>query len=137
MKRLAFPMGLATLFTLMVLCTGSVDAQGGPSIKEVMARLHKGENPPIAAIKKHLQSEPPNWAEVQKLSHEFATLTATLSSSTPPKGDKASWASLTKGYADTARELDAAAQKKDKTASLAARDKLAAACTNCHKAHRK
>lgn len=137
MKRLTYLTGLGSLFCLIALSTSSVDAQGGPSIKEVMAKLHKGENPPITALKKNLQSEPPNWAEVQKLAHEFATVTPALGNANPPKGDKASWASLTKAYVDVARELDAAAQKKDKAGALAAHGKLAAACTNCHKAHRK
>lgn len=137
MKRLTYLAGCFCLLALLVSSTGPVDAQGGPTTKEVMTRLHKGENPPITAVKKNLQAEPPNWAEVQKLTHDFATLTASLSKNDPPKGDKASWMSLTKSYADSAKELDAAAVKKDKAAALAAHGKLAAACANCHKAHRK
>lgn len=137
MKRLAYPTGIVIILGLVMLATRPVDAQSGGSVKDIMSKLHKGENPPITAVKKGLQAEPPNWADVQKLTHDFAGLASSLSKNDPPKGDKSSWVSLTKAYADTAGELDKAAQKKDKGAALAAHGKLAAACANCHKTHRK
>lgn len=138
MNRLACVLGVLALAAVVIPRVPRVDAQSpASSTKEVMVKLHKGENPPIVVLKKQLQSEAPPWGDIQKRTQEFAAMTAGLSKNDPPKGDKASWQALAKSYADNARALDASAQKKDKAAALAAHAQLAGACNNCHNVHRK
>jgi hypothetical protein len=128
---------MAVLMTV-VLATSPVEAQGDktPTIKEIMGKLHKGTTSLRPALGKELKAEEPNWEEVQKQTKEFALLAASIGKNDPPMGEKASWEKLTKAYADTAKAMDAAAQKKDKKAALAAHGKLSGACLACHKAHR-
>jgi hypothetical protein len=104
--------------------------------KEIMGKINKGPNAPIIALKRELQRDNPQWGEIQGQSKDYAGLVTELNQAKPPKGDAASWAKLTKEYAEAAKSLNDAAQKKDKRASLAAHGTLTKACTTCHKAHR-
>ncbi len=106
-----------------------------PTIKDVMDRLHKGSSP-LGNLKRDLQEDDPPWSEIQNTTRQFVTLGAFLAKNDPPKGDKESWARLAKQYFDNAKAMDAAAQQKDKSGTLAARERLAGSCTGCHKAHR-
>jgi hypothetical protein len=108
-----------------------------PAIKEIMARLNKpgGLYPTLS---KELKADDPDWGEVQQQAKTFAKMAAALGKSVPPKGDADSWAKLTHEYADNARALEAAADKKDRPAADAARLRLGGeACKTCHKAHMK
>lgn len=59
-----------------------------------------------------------------------------LGKNEPPKGDKESWEKLTKSYLDTAKQLDKAAQAKEKSKAVVAHTKLTKMCMACHKAHK-
>jgi hypothetical protein len=107
-----------------------------PSVKEIMARLHKGANAPLFKLKKDLQAPQPNWDEIQKTTKEFVALGAALSKNEAPAGDQGSWQKLTKQYAEGARSMDDAAQKKNTQGALAAQGKLVGMCAACHKTHR-
>jgi len=137
MKRLANGLGVlaATALGLTALFTGPAAAKD-PTIKEVMARLHKGANCPLILVKKELQGAQVDWDDVQKTSKEFVVLGGALAKNNPPRGARDSWTKLTRQYLEAAQALDAAAKKKDKTAALAAQAKLAGSCASCHKAHR-
>jgi hypothetical protein len=130
--------GLALLAALVVL-TGPAGAQGdkAPTIKDVMQRLHKGANPPIAMLKKQLQADQPDWDTIHRTTKDFVILGAALAKNTPPRGDKESWTRRAQDYFTTAKAMDEAAQKKDQKGALALRDKLAGSCMNCHQAHKK
>jgi cytochrome c556 len=137
MKRLAYPLGGLTL--LAVLAVGPVGAQGGktpPSVKEIMKRLHQGSGAPNVIIRMELQDEQPDWAAVQRLSMDFVTLGAALGKNNPPKGDRQSWGKVSAQYLEAAQAMNAAAQKKDKPAALAAHTRLNQVCKTCHDAHR-
>jgi hypothetical protein len=118
----------------------SADAQNAkpPSVKEVMKRINYRDSALCPLLGRALKVEQPNWDEIQREAHQLALFAGALAQNEPPKGDKASWQQLTKAYIAAANELDAAAQRKDKVASVNAHAKLAnpATCTGCHKMHR-
>lgn len=137
MKRFAFWVGVAATIGLALAALRPESATAkDPTVKEVMVRLHKGANCPLIQVKRELQAGQPDWAEVQRTSHEFVVLGAALARNAPPKGTKDSWTKLTRHYLEAAQALDGAAQQKNKAAALAAQGKLAATCAACHKAHR-
>jgi cytochrome c556 len=116
-----------------------VGAQGddAPTIKDIMTRLNKpaGLHP---ALGKALKAEAPAWPAIQAETKEFAKLAAALGKNKAPKGEPVSWETLTKTYAESAKALDQAAAKMDKTGAQAAYNKLGGMlCGTCHKAHRK
>jgi cytochrome c556 len=76
------------------------------------------------------------WDDAQKLSKELAELGAALPSTDCPKGDKASWAKLTKEFAVQTKAIADAAAKKDGAATEAALKTLGGSCKACHTAHR-
>jgi hypothetical protein len=138
MKRLVALACVAAVLAAAVLATGPAGAQGdkAPTVKEIMGKAHKGPNSVIATLGKELRADDPDWADIQKHTKELVTLGSGLAKNEPPKGEKASWQKLTQGYVTTARDLDAAAQRKDKNAATAAHKKLTGSCTGCHNAHR-
>lgn len=125
------------VLTAFAMTAGLAVAGKATTAKEIMGVLNKGPNSLTTNLKKGLQKDEPNWKDIQEQTKEYAALTADLNKATPPAGDKASWDKLTKGYADTAKALDTAAQKKDKAAALAAHGQLTKACMACHQVHRK
>jgi hypothetical protein len=119
------------------LVVPSLSAQSGktPALKEIMSKLNKkgGLLPTIGA---ELKEAEPKWAEIQQQTRDYAALAAVLGKNTPPMGEPASWEKLTQAFADTAKEMEAAAQQKDKAATQAAHRKLTGSCSACHNAHK-
>ena len=130
---------LMALTCFMLLTTG-VNAQNEktPSVKEVMKKINYRDTALCPSLGKRLKADAPNWDEVQKDAREFLTSVEALTKNDPPRGERASWTKLTNDYIADARALDGAAQRKDKSATVAAHAKVAnpAYCNNCHKAHR-
>ena len=119
------------------LATGLAGA--GPmamTVKEIMGKLNKGPYALTPNLKRNLQKDDPDWSEIQDQAKAYANLAGALGQAQPPRGEKASWEKLAKEYADSAKALEQAVQKKDKAGALAAHAKLSQACTVCHKAHR-
>ncbi len=116
----------------------SIEAQGAktPPTKEIMGKLNRGPECLNAKIGKELKADQPDWSALQAETKEFAALASLVGQNDPPKGDKESWATLTKAYATNARSMDAAAQNKDKEAAHAAHAAMAKSCKVCHTAHR-
>jgi cytochrome c556 len=106
-----------------------------PTIKDVMGKLHKGANSPLAQLKKSLQGSP-NWKDVQGLTKEFETLGAALPKDEPPIGKKDDYKMLATAYYDNAKALDDAAKKEDLAGAQAAFGKISTSCMPCHKTHR-
>src|SRR5262249_31096000 len=137
MKRFACWAGTAAVVAVSWLLVQSAGAVAKDyTIKEIMTRLHKGANSPLIRVKKSLQVSEPDWDDLQEMTKQFVTLGSGLARNDPPMGEKESWRRLCKAYVDNAGALNAAAEKKDKRAALAAHSRLAASCTACHKAHR-
>ena len=107
-----------------------------PTIKDVMKKVNGGSKGLCAIVGADLKSKDIKWEQVQKDSKELAACVAFLTKNKPPKGEQESWDKLTKDYIATAKDLVAAADKKDDKAALAAHKKLVGACMECHKAHR-
>jgi hypothetical protein len=133
---------------LLALCGGltlslwisTALAQNGkpPTVKEVMKKINYRDTALTPTVGKELRADPPNWDEVQRDARLLMTYVEALAKNDPPQGDKASWEQMTRAYIQGARELDAAAQKKDRSAAQAAHAKIAnpAHCNSCHKVHR-
>jgi hypothetical protein len=132
--------GLGSVLALLIGLAGALDAQDAkpPTIKEIMGKLNKGPNSLCPSIGKDLRADEPKWDDIQKEAKEFATFAEELPKRNPPRGDKANWEKLAKAYAENAKGLDAAAQKKDKPAAQAVHRRLADMknCNACHDAHR-
>jgi cytochrome c556 len=116
---------------------GATAAAGGtPSISDIMQQVNRRKSGLHSEVGEALQAEPVDWATIEPKTKNYAALADFLGKNDPPKGDKASWESLTKAYAADAQTLHAAAEKKDKDAALAAHQKLNDSCMGCHRSHR-
>jgi len=107
-----------------------------PTIEEVMQKLHKGANAPIAKLKTSLKASSPSWKSIQKLTKTYSTLAAAMPKNEAPKGDQAAYKKLADAFASNAKTLDNAAQDEDQAAAKAAFAKIGASCKACHTAHR-
>ena len=131
-------MKITSYFSIATLATFSIShflfAQG-PDIKEIMTKANKAGGL-FPQIQKGLKAPTPNWATLKNDSDELVSLATMLGKSKPPKGDAASWATLSKGYLDEATALKTAIAAMNKAGADAAIGKLATSCTSCHKAHK-
>jgi hypothetical protein len=131
--------GFLVLAAVAVLALHQARVEGQDKtadIKEVMTKAHKGPTSLIPVMGKELKSATPPWEEIQKQTKELVELATSLGKNPPPTGEKASWEKLTKQYLTNAKDLEEAAQKKDKQTAEAAHAKLRGSCSACHKAHR-
>ena len=108
----------------------------GAGIGAIMTKLAKGPNSLTPVLGKELAADPVAWETVLPQAKEYAHLASEMGGFDPPKGAKDSWAKLTGAYAQSAADLEKAAEKKDKDAALAAHKQLANSCMTCHQAHR-
>jgi len=111
-------------------------AGGVPTIHDIMEQVNRRKSGLHSEVGEALQAESIDWATIEPKAKNYAALADFLGKNDPPKGDKASWESLSKAYAADAQGLHAAAEKKDKDAALAAHQKLSDSCMGCHRAHR-
>jgi hypothetical protein len=132
MKRMA---GMASVLAVLILAARADDSS--PSIKEIMGKLHKGANAPLARLKTSLKADTPDWKEVQDSSKDFVILGAGLARHEPPRGDKSTFVQLADAYYQSAKALDAAAKAQDTAKVGAALNKIGASCKACHAAHKK
>jgi cytochrome c556 len=136
MKR---PVCLASALAVLALsAVASVQGQGQetPTIKQIMAKLHKGANAPLAKAKAALKGDAPDWKAVQDASKDMVILGALLSKNDPPRGEKADFDKLANTYHENAKALDDAAKAEDKAKSQAALGKIGGLCKSCHSAHK-
>jgi cytochrome c556 len=117
---------------------GTPPSDGGAanSISDIMKRVNAGKGSLHREVGDLLQADPVDWATVEPKAKEYATLADVLAKFDPPKGDKGSWESMAKTYADNAKALHAAAEKKDKAAAVSTHEMLQGSCMDCHRAHR-
>ena len=114
----------------------SAEDEKGATIKDVMNKLHKGANSPLAQIRAELKSATPDWDKLQKQTKDFVILGAALAKNDPPKGDKGSWKMFADAYFQSAKALDDAAKAKDTATADAAQKRIVGSCKNCHTAHK-
>jgi cytochrome c556 len=126
--------GMASVLAVVILAAGAEDSS--PSIKEIMGKLHKGTNAPLAKLKTALKADMPDWKEVKALSKDFVILGAGLAKNEPPRGDKSAFVQLGDAYYQSAKALDTAAKAEDTAKVRAALNKIGASCKACHAAHK-
>jgi len=124
-----------SIATLAALSISHLLFAQGVDIKEIMAKANKAGGL-FPQIQKGLKAPAPNWATLKNDSDELVSLATMLGKSKPPKGDAASWATMSKGYLDEATALKTAIAAMNKAGADAAIGKLATSCTGCHKAHK-
>lgn len=132
MKRLVC---VASTLAILALAAGA-RTDDPPTIKEVMDKLHKGANAPLAKLKTALKSQSPDWQAVKEYTKEFVTYGAALARNDPPRGEKADFEKRADGYYTSAKALDDAAKAEDKAKASAALSKIGASCKGCHTAHK-
>ncbi len=115
---------------------GAASDDETPSIKKIMAALHKGAKAPLNNVKALLKSDSPDWSKVEKDAEVIVKYAAFLPKHDPPKGEKADFEKLAKDYEKSAKALEAAAEKEELKAARAASKKLGASCKACHTAHK-
>jgi cytochrome c556 len=126
---------VASTLAVLALVAGA-GADDPLSIKDVMGKLHKGANSPLAKLKTALKADAPDWKAVQDLSKDFVSFGAALAKNDPPRGEKADFEKRGNVYYDTAKALDDAAKAEDKAKAQAALKKIGASCKACHAAHK-
>jgi cytochrome c556 len=106
-----------------------------PSIEDIMKKIN-GKNGSHKLIEKALKEDKPDWDTIGKHAKIYADLSALLEKDKPEKGDVASWKKLSQAYAKDAKELSAAAAKKDTNKAKEVFGKLKDSCEACHEVHR-
>ncbi len=107
-----------------------------PTIKQIMAKLHKGAKAPLKTVQTQLKGDSPDWSKVETEAKIIEKFGAFLPKAEPPKGDKASYEKLAKAYEKNAKALKEAAEKEELTKARDATKALSKSCAACHKAHR-
>lgn len=131
MKRTACA---ASVLAVLIIAARADDPT--PSIKEIMGKLHKGANAPLAKLKRALKSDTPDWKDVEDLTKDFVSLGADLAKNKPPKGDNSAFKKRADAYYEYAKALDAAAKAEDKAKAQSALNKIGGSCKACHSAHK-
>jgi hypothetical protein len=140
------PLALFAVILLFCGCTktdtgpsaGPVGGPGGPpsATKQAMMKIGKPPQSLHSMLARELQADSPSWETIQPQTKEYADLAGSLGKYDPPKGSKDSWQTLTTAYAESAADLDKAAQGKNLPAAKAAHAKLNESCMKCHMQHR-
>jgi hypothetical protein len=107
-----------------------------PTIEDIMQAVNKKKGGLHTDVGDALKAGSVDWDAVQKKTKEYSAMADFLGKNDPPKGSKTSWDKLTKMYADDAKSLNAAAEKKDKATAMSVHRKISGECAVCHKAHK-
>jgi cytochrome c556 len=110
--------------------------QSNPKVKAIMEKVGKGPTALQGSLGAALKQPEPAWETIQSKSKEYSVLASELGKNDPVRGDKQSWSKLTLAFADTASELDKAAEAKDMEKTKGALDSLGSSCMACHRMHR-
>jgi cytochrome c556 len=126
------------LLAAFLLTAGLADAKPDkdPSLKDIMAKLNDKDTGLLVGINKGLKQDDPDWAALQKLTKQYLDGAEAVPQKDPPKGEKDSWAKLSKSFVAAAKSVDEAANAKDQKACKDACEKMMMGCRACHMAHR-
>jgi len=133
MSRYAVKMLVAGLTSFTVLVGA---ARASDEIEALMKSITGAKASPHKVLKKLLAAPEADWAAIAPEAKKYEEGAAKLGAMKHEKGDQKSWDKLCKEFAADAKELNAAAGKKDKKATDAAYAKLTESCEVCHEAHR-
>jgi cytochrome c556 len=126
---------VASVLVVLVMAARADDS--APSIKEIMGKLHRGANAPLAKLKTALKADTPDWKDIQDKTKDFVIFGAALAKNTPPRGDKAGFEKHADAYYQNAKSLDDAVKAEDRAKAQAALNRITASCKACHPAHKK
>ncbi|HJZ89430.1 MAG TPA: cytochrome c [Gemmataceae bacterium] len=132
------------VFTAAALFLNSPPAQADapgdpPPFLKIMEDNFSGKKNIHRALKRAVDADPTDWAEVDKLMKQYGDAAGFIgkhAKSKPEKGDEKSWGKLTAQFAAEAKELQTAVAKKDKEAAKNTLAKLNETCEACHENHR-
>jgi cytochrome c556 len=138
MRALICAASLMGLLTAVAWTSSPAGAQDDekPTIKQIMAKLHKGAKAPLKAVQAELKGGSPDWTKIETEAKVIEKFGAYLPKAEAPKGDQAAYEKLAKAYATNAKTLESAAGDKDLEKARGASNKLGASCKSCHSAHR-
>src|SRR5215813_12219004 len=111
MKRTA-TLAALILAAAFIPCPAEGRDEKLPDSKEIMGKVGKPSGL-FSSVAKELREADPIWDEVLQQTKEMTKLLVALGKATPPKGDKESWAKLTKAFADNSKALESATAKMD------------------------
>ena len=126
----------AVVVALAGVAAVNADDKETPTTKEIMKKLHGGNDALLKATQTKLKAGTVDWDAVQTDSKTIKELGEAMGKNEVKKGTKESWEKLTKAYADTATKLSEAAEKKDKAAATQSLTKLGGSCMACHRVHK-
>ncbi len=106
------------------------------TVKQIMAKLHKGAKAPLNAVKAELKSGSPNWSNVETEAKIIEKLGSFLPKAEAPRGDQTSYEKLAKSYEKNAKALKEAAEKQELAKAKDATKRLGGLCAKCHEAHK-
>jgi hypothetical protein len=115
------------------------EPKDAPPFLKVMEDNFSGKKNVHRAIKKALDADNTDWADVANLMKQYSTAAGHVGAhakTKPEKGDDKSWTKLTAEFCAAAKELDGAVAKKDKEKAKAVIEKLHETCEACHENHR-
>ena len=125
---------VATLGLIAMLATVGAASTADDKVPDISTIMSKsfGKGGLKMTIATDVKGE--KWEDAAKLAKDFEELGSALGKNKPPKGDPKSWDDLTKKFAESAKAVHEAADKKD---PKAVKDAMATInCGNCHKAHK-
>ncbi|VTU01823.1 cytochrome c : Cytochrome C OS=Singulisphaera acidiphila (strain ATCC BAA-1392 / DSM 18658 / VKM B-2454 / MOB10) GN=Sinac_3849 PE=4 SV=1: Cytochrom_C_2 [Gemmataceae bacterium] len=105
-----------------------------PTIKEIMAKGHKGTDAYMGKVKAAVKGE--KWDDAQKYAKAMLVFGEALGKNKPKKGDADSWKTLSEKYAADTKSLFDATEKKDAKAANEALGVIGGSCGGCHKVHK-
>jgi cytochrome c556 len=112
------------------------EAASNPKLKSIMTKIGKGPQSLQESLKNDMKQAPLAWETIESKTKEYASVTSEIGQHDPPRGSKDSWQKLSQAFAESADELNKAAQSKNKDSALAALDSLGGSCMSCHRQHR-
>src|SRR5262249_40117069 len=104
------------------------------NIGEIMKKAHAGDDALKAAVTKGVKEK--DFESAGTAMKAWVALSSQLGSFDPPKGEKESWAKLTKKYAADVKALSKAVDDKDAKEAGAKLKAINTGCAGCHTEHR-
>ncbi|MEZ6143219.1 MAG: hypothetical protein R3B84_21855 [Zavarzinella sp.] len=122
---------------LAVALVAVTTADEALKIKDVMKAAY-GKGGLKTTVGKELKAKSPDWDAVATQAKTWVSASESLGKNTPPKGTAESWKEKCEAYVKAAKDLEAAAGKKDLKAANAAFAVLTngKTCGGCHGSHK-
>jgi hypothetical protein len=130
----ALGLGAATLSIDPMVSAQDKKTEKTPDIKTIMTEGHKGTDSFLIQIGK--EAKDAKWEDALMHAKALAVFGEALGKNTPPKGDKASWETLSKKYNENTKAVLTAVEKKDADGTAKSLKTIQGSCKECHTPHR-